>query len=113
MIGNPWLLLVTVGVYLEGSTLGWRRALCLLPVSHLTFGWPGVEHGGRDRHRRLLRGTEKITVSNTNEPRSSFFLINYLHLEVWMFQSIFGRDSLLWVVSEKSVEQIKSILCEK
>ena len=30
-----------------------------------------------------------------------------------MFQSILGSDSLLWVVSEESVEQIESVLCDK
>ena len=68
IISNSWC------IYLEGSTLGWRRALCLLPVSHLTLGRPGVEHGGRDGHWRLLCGTEQIMAMDMSLDQIFFFL---------------------------------------
>ena len=45
--------------------------------------------------------------------RFTHTVIIILYLEVRVFQSILGSDSLLWVVSEESVEQIESVLCEK
>ena len=36
-----------------------------------------------------------------------------LYLEIWMIKSILGCDSLLRVICEEPVEQVKPVLCEK